>query len=980
MSSLKLYLLGSPLIERDGEPVKVDTRKAIALVAYLAVTGTPHGRDALAALLWPESDLDRARAALRRTLSALNKALAGEGLVSDRQGIGLGPSPGVWTDVDEFHSGLASCEGHGHPSKEVCFRCTAPLAEAVRTYRGDFMVGFTLRDSPEFDDWQYLQSESMRLELAGALERLATCQVALGEYTQAVDHGRRWLALDPLQESAHRFMMRVYSWSGQRSLALRQYRECVRVLDRELGVAPLEETGQVYEAVKETRLAAPPSIDLGEELHQMAGVEATARAPFGLPASRHTSPMVGRSAEWHTMLQSYESIADDGRLFVLEGEAGIGKTRLAEAFLGHVRNGGRSTIAARCYEGEAEMAYGPFVEGLRTAIESPQAAERLAKLDANWLAEASRLVPELAGFGKGLMPSRPLDSPGAQTYFLEGLSQTLVATCGPRGVLFLDDLHWADDASLDLLTYLVRRFKGKPVCVLAAWRTEGLTPDHRLRSLAAEAERNGSGTALTLSRLGEADVAALVDTIRQAGTDLPEGLHARLYAETEGLPFFVAEYLAAMSADVSERGRDDWEVPGGVRDLLLSRLATASETGRQLLTAAAVIGRSFSFDALRGASGRSEEEAVSALEELTQRGLIREVGGGESPAQPVYDFSHERLRALVGEETSFARRRLIHRRVGEALALGVRNRHDIGPLAGQIARHFQLSGEEAEAARYFGQAGEHSRSLYANKEATAHFESALALGHPEIAWLHESLGDLHTLSGEYSAALASYETAAALYEPEAPASVEHKLGAVHHRRGDWELAESHFESALASMAEDGPLGPRARVYADWSLTSHIAARSERALELADRALVLAESGDDTDALAQANNILGILAKSRGDLDDATRYLERSLSLAESVGDLSGARVAALNNMALVQGERGETDRALQMLKTAVALAASQGDRHREAALHNNLSDLLHKVGRPDDGMAHLEQAVTIFAEIGQEAGDMQPEIWKLVEW
>ncbi len=182
-------------------------------------------------------------------------------------------------------------------------------------------------------------------------------------------------------------------------------------------------------------------------------------------------------------------------------------------------------------------------------------------------------------------------------------------------------------------------------------------------------------------------------------------------------------------------------LPGGVRALLHSRLAAISQTGAQLLSSAAIIGRSFDFDTLREASGRSEEETIAALEELLAHGLIKEVNSQSAPGTLLYDFSHEKLRALVYEETSLARRRLMHRRVAEALVNRVRG-HEASVISSLIAQHYQLAGQEAKAADYFKLAGEHARRLYANEEALNHFRTALALGHPETAALHEAIGDL----------------------------------------------------------------------------------------------------------------------------------------------------------------------------------------------------------------------------------------------
>ena len=153
MSSLALYLLGLPRVERDGAPVRLRRRKAVALLAYLAVSGQRHGRDALATLLWPEFDQQRARAGLRVVLSSLRESLGEDALEVDRESVALGANAGLWLDVSEFRERLVSCEGHGHPPEEPCPSCVSALTAAVAVYGDDFLAGFTLPDSPTYDEW-----------------------------------------------------------------------------------------------------------------------------------------------------------------------------------------------------------------------------------------------------------------------------------------------------------------------------------------------------------------------------------------------------------------------------------------------------------------------------------------------------------------------------------------------------------------------------------------------------------------------------------------------------------------------------------------------------------------------------------------------------------------------------------------------------------------------------------------------------------
>ena len=215
MPTVELYLLGMPRIERDGKQRPVDTRKAIALLAYLAVTGERHSRDRLASLFWPEADHTRSRAALRRTLSTLNRALGGTALATDRQSAWLETESDVRVDIGEFLGRIAECDTHGHPSSAVCTRCLPPLEQAATLYHGDFLAGFGLRDSPELDDWQFFQAETLKRELSATLERLVEGHGARGELAEAIGFARRWLSLDPLHEPAHRRLMELYHRDGQ---------------------------------------------------------------------------------------------------------------------------------------------------------------------------------------------------------------------------------------------------------------------------------------------------------------------------------------------------------------------------------------------------------------------------------------------------------------------------------------------------------------------------------------------------------------------------------------------------------------------------------------------------------------------------------------------------------------------------------------------------------------------------------------------
>jgi DNA-binding SARP family transcriptional activator len=952
----------------------MDTRKAFALLAYLAMTLEQHSRDTLATLLWPDYDQKRARAALRRTLSTLKRALGDEHLEISRESIALQVDESVWIDTHQFVKLMAECKDNAPPIDKTCI---GRLEEAVALYRGDFMAGFTLRDSANFDDWQFFQDDSFKRDLASALQVLLEGYSQSGDYEKAIAYGRQWLAIDPLREEAHRALMMNFEWAGQHTAALRQYRECVRILEQELGVPPLEETTKIYQSIVENQLP-PPAVSPPELRIETAQLLSEIRPP---EQQGPFYPLIGRQDEWDILLREYAASSLDGHLCSIEGEVGVGKTRLAEEFLHHARQQGAQVFEAHCYEGEVNLAYGPIMDGFNTLLNLNHNANRLHNVPEHWLSEAARLVPEIHTLIPETHPALPMDDPGAQARFFEGLRQVLsnLLKNGSPGIFFLDDLQWADSASVDWFIYLCRRLKGIGIFVLVTCRDDILLTDHPLRQLFAETTRAGIANQIQLKRLAQNEVAELVNSTEGLSQELPLEFTQRLYSESEGLPLIAVEYLAGFIRRADKHQKMTWVTPGSVQDVLSTRLAGVSETGNQLLTTAAVIGRSFDFNTLHEVSGRSEGETVNGLEGLLEHGLILEHSEGEREAEVIYDFTHEKLREVVYEKASLTRRRLLHLRVAEVLSNQLRVQRNQDNLASIIANHYESAGQIALAAEYFQRAGEHARGLYANQEAINFYKAALASGYPEASQLYESIGDLQIYQGEYHASISSFETAAALCKPDCLSRLEHKLGNAHHRRGDWEIAEQHYRFALDELGEEDNLAERSSIFADLSRNTYQRGEAQQALKMANSALELAESSSDLTALAKAHNTLGILARSVDDYEQAILQLTKSLEIADELKELD-SRIAALNNLALVYLDAGEPSQAIAYNQAALDLCRQRGDRHREAALLNNQADLLHATGRGDEAMDYLREAVVIFAEIGVEEGSMKPEIWKLVEW
>lgn len=255
MAFLRLSLLGAPHIERDGQHLHFERRHALALGIYLAVSGISHSRDALSTLFWPQADPSAGRANLRRTLHILGRTVGHDFVEMENGHVRLHQDGNLWIDLSEFRRLVARCHQHGHPAHEVCNDCLPLLTQAVDLYRDDFLAGFTLPDSPDFDHWQFFQGEQLRAEMAFVLDLLQRGYTEQGHYTQAIVYAQRHLALDPLNEPTHRRLMQLYADTEQIGAAQRQYELCSRLLQAELAVAPSPETTALHQKIQSRRVS-----------------------------------------------------------------------------------------------------------------------------------------------------------------------------------------------------------------------------------------------------------------------------------------------------------------------------------------------------------------------------------------------------------------------------------------------------------------------------------------------------------------------------------------------------------------------------------------------------------------------------------------------------------------------------------------------------------------------------------------------------
>ncbi|HEX5829042.1 MAG TPA: AAA family ATPase [Candidatus Limnocylindrales bacterium] len=939
---LQIRVLGPLEVLADGEPLRVDTRKALAILALLAVEGRPYARDELAVLLWPDSDDESARGALRRTLSVLRTALGDRWLRVDRSAVAL-PTADVEVDLGRLEALAATGAG-------------PDLAAAAALARGPFLAGFSLRDSPDFDDWRATRAVSVERRVVDVLARLVAAAEAAGDLAAAVEAASRLVELDPLDEPARRRLMALLARSGDRAGAIRLYRATVAVLERELGVAPLEETTELYEAIRDERPAPATTPTPATPATPATAPEGPASALPATPRPTGPLPIVGRDEALAALRTAHAGISADGSLAVVVGEAGIGKSRLVDALATAVSAAGGAVLTARAFPAEGSIAWAPVSDLLRAALAMPDAAARLAMLSPDVRAEVSRLVP--------LPGATPPESPAAKARLLDAVADALAAFVAGSvpGLVAVEDLQWADDASREALRYLARRLAGRPMLLVLSWRPEDLDPAGA--AFAADVERVAdAGTVVALERLEPADVEALVRAAGDNGWDADV-----LASESEGLPLYVVEALAVGPSPAGE-------APRGVRALLRERVTRVGETAAQVLAAAAVIGRTFDLDTVRSASGRSEDEVVDGLEELVARAIVRETAGPGAVGL-AYDFAHARLRDTAYEAIGLTRRRLLHRRVAEALRAGSA-RPDATRLA-QIAGHEQAAGRDAAAAEAYRDAGLLARRVFANRDALAHLQAALALGHPDVGGIHLAIGEARTAIGDYAGAVTALEAAAAVSDEDALSAIELRLGRVHARRGDVATAASHLDAALDGLADPAE---RAAALVERGAVALRAGDLRIAAARSGEADVIATALDDPRHRASAARLAGLVAARRGDVDAARAELGRSLALSlATAADDPGPAIAARNALALVEAEAGRRDTAITLLEEALDDARRAGEPHLEAAVENNLADQLHAAGRHDEAIAHLKRAVALFAEVGGRPGELEPEIWKLVSW
>mgnify|MGYP001078517707 CR=1 FL=1 len=898
---LTILLLGPPQILSDGVPVTLARRRARALVYYLAAQDKPIHRERLIDLFWHDHEQAAARQLLRTTLHSVRRSL-GSVIEGDEELT-------VAFDADVDYRVLVNAVTA--PAVDE-----ATLAAALTRYRDDLLTGFALPDAPLFSDWLEAEREQARLLAVRGYTRLARAAEMRGDFAGALTALDRALTFDPLQEDLQREAIRLHYLGGDRVGAIRRYERLRDLLNAELGVPPMRETRKLYDAIVTDRL-----VDSVLEQRHSPGVERYEQPSVsgnGPRIVRHTLPsplpFIGRSAE----MEAIETTGG-GRLALIEGETGIGKTRLAlEALDRHAARGGLTLIAA-ARELEQGLPYQPWIGLLRNLLAHPHWMALRARLDLEpvWFGEVARLLPELT-------PGMPAAAQADEARLWESVARLLIALARQQPLMLLcDDLHWADASSLGLLGYVVRRTENAPVRVIATARAA----DHQapLRMLLNTLLREGRLERILLRRLSTAETEALA---RALSAHDAQRLAAWLYRNTEGNPFVIAELVrhARATGLFAANGRlspvlpDEPVVPVSVYSLIQSRLARLSEEARRVLDTAVAVGRVFSFDVVARAAALSEAAALDALDELRAARLIEPLPDGR------FQFDHSLTMEVAQREVGEPRHRVLHRRVAEALEALTRDRLD--DLAGLIAWHFAEGGVPERAAAYATRAGRRAANVAAWTEAIAFYEQALAGVAPGQRFdALMSLGEALLMGGRTAQAAERFHESLALARTPTEAR-RARLSMARALAPQGRYAE--MIEAVRGLEREGDLNERIAALFLWGTALSLEGSDlvGAALRLREAArLILAQPTPDPVALAQVRFELGGVAAQQGDLSTAIASYREALAAADSAADHPESftwRILARNNLAYHLHLQGDLDEAGRWLDEGLRLASEYG--------------------------------------------------------
>ncbi len=925
-SLLQVRLFGGLTLTWDNATLPLAGRSAPSLFAYLITyRHRAHTRNLLAGTFWPDLPDAQARRRLSQALWRIRRMLSPlpspiPFILSDADTIQFNVEADYWLDTEEFQ---VACSRFPVDIIDLGLETLnmelETLRNAVQLYSGDFMAGF-------YDNWTVIERERLREMYLAALGRLLELCKARGVYEEALRYAQRLAAEDPLREEGHREVMRLCHLLGRNNEALQQYELCRAVLAEELGAEPTATT---------TALCREIAASVGE-----AEIPYLPLAPGLLPSplleGTGQVPLVGRQQE-RTTLAGYleQAISGQGGMVLVEGEAGVGKTRLLQEVARDAEWRGVQVLWGRGRELAELPPYGVLSEALRAGLLPLRAGQLVQLVEGVWLREVSLILPELAEWLPDLLPHVALGPEQDRMRLLEALTRTVLALgqIAPQ-VLILEDLQWADEATLEALAHLTRRLAESRVLVIGSCRGEEVRERAAVWEALQALDRAGYRERLELSRLTGEETGELV----RRGLGLTEEaplFEARLYQETAGNPLFALETLRALHdegllyRDPSGEWSTPWDktttdyaelpLPPEVYQVIARRLARLGADERATLNTAAVLGADFDFTLLFRAGNLEQEASLAAVSELVRRRLLE-----EEPT--AYRFSHDKVRQVAYTEMAEAERRRRHRQAGEAL-------ETLHPeQAESLAYHFTEARVWDKALDYNRQAGDRARAVYANQAALTYYEQALSLVDKDdlvTQWeIHRQRERVLNVLGRREEQLASL---AEMMRLAVALSDESRRAATLYRQGHLKVRTGAPTEGLALLQEAADI---ARKLGDPSL-----------------------AGKCCNTIGRAHWLLG----------DAPRCLaaaEEARTLFRQAND-RGGEVGALNLMGnLYLGLLGHYEQALHCFQQMLAIAREINDVERENAARANAGIALMAMGCYQRSQDYLSRAEAFFTQVG----------------
>ncbi|HSD83111.1 MAG TPA: tetratricopeptide repeat protein, partial [Anaerolineae bacterium] len=966
--TLRIHLLGEFSLHYNGMPLTtINTPRLQSLLAYLVLhREAPQLRSHLSFCLWPDLPEARARANLRRQLHQLQHTWpdVDQFLAVETQTLQWRPASAFSLDVADFEQAARQVQS------------AADLQRAVNLYGGDLLPGC-------YAEWIVPERERLKQILIETLERLMQLATDESDYPAAIKYARHLLQIDPLHEEIHRRLIQLHSLNHDRAAALRAYHACASILQRELGVEPGPATRETYEQLLELETTATVSLE----------------ASF---------PLVGREREWAQLQAAWQTAgAGQAQLVVLIGEAGIGKTRLADELFRRVNRQGVSTAIAHCYAAEGTLAYAPVVAWLR--------ARPLPDLEPVWLSEVARLLPEVSTRHPDLPLPGPLTEAWQRQRLHEALARAVLGNGEPL-LLWIEDLQWCDRDTGEWLHYLLRFDSQARLLILGTFRPEEVMTGHPVAALLSALRHDRRLIEIAVGPLNAAYTQQLAAYV--AGHDLDPDRTDCLYQETEGNPLFIIETLRANS----ECAEAD-ALPPTVQAVIATRLVQLSPVTRELMELAATIGREFTFEILQHAHDAAEETLIRGLDELWQRRIIREIGTS------AYDFSHGKLREVAYASLSSTRRRLLNRRVAEALiAIHVNDTDSVSAL---VAAHYQQAGLLEQAVSYYRRAAQTARQVYANQDAITYLSRALELTPQAAGAEHYDLllarEKIYALQGAREAQVcdltALHELADLLKDPLKQAQVAVEQGHYWRDVSDFSAAIAAAQQALTWLELARPADDKAspgdepdRQGSDlirleiearylWGMTLDFQGNYEEACLQHQQALSLArahglrreearclyglsrsaaEAPECKDYLEASLPIhrevndqpgeswcldqLAYYLASMGDYEAAAAYYEQSLRLAHQIG-FRPCESNVLFRLGLLHNQLGDYAGSKPYLEQALSMARQDNDQRSAAQNLYNLSWAERGLGRPETALAYAQEALALCQAIGDRNGE-----------